>query len=205
MKLFTRNETIGVLIILLIVFVITTLNLKIAIRRSRDAQRRADIGAIDDALGRFQKDFGFFPPSTSDGKILACKGSNFDEVLSSIKKENNNNTYNILRQGLRGCNWGEDSFRDVTDESYSPYIEKLPSDPRAYEGLTYIYLSNTNRYQLFAYLEGGNGEEGYRQGIVARNIFCGKAICNFGKAYGDTPLEKSIEEYENEIRKNSKT
>ena len=203
MKPFSRNETIGILIILLTVFVITTLNMKIAIRRSRDAQRRADVGAIDDALGRFQKDFGFFPPATDDGKILACKGSNFDEVIGNIKKDNENIDYNALRQDLRGCKWGEDSFRDVTDDSYPSYIEKLPIDPKSNQGLTYIYLSNTVRYQLFAYLEGGSEEEGYRQGIAERNISCGTVFCNFGKAYGNTPLEKSIEEYENELREKS--
>ena len=198
MKPFSRNEIIGVSIILLIIFGITYYNLQISLRRARDVQRRADISTIHEALLKYQNDFGFFPPATEDGKILACKGDNFKEVIAGLKEENR---FDVLKKGLRGCNWGEDAFRDVTDDSYPPYLERLPADPKANEGLAYLYLSDMKLFQLYAYLEGGSSEEGYRQGIVERNLICGTAICNFGKAYGDTPLEMSIEMYENELDK----
>ena len=102
---------------------------------------------------------------------------------------------------LRGCDWGKDALRDVSDDSYEPYLKNIPNDPKAASGYSYLYISNTNRYQVYAYLEGQNTEVGYREGIVSRKLKCGSNVCNFGKAYGETPLEKSIEEYENEISK----
>jgi len=71
MKSFTRSEIYGVGIILLVIASLTAFNLQVSLRRSRDSQRKADINAISDALGKYQADFGFFPPSTEDGKILA--------------------------------------------------------------------------------------------------------------------------------------
>jgi len=38
------------------------------------------------------------------------------------------------------------------------------------------------------------------QKIVKRNISCGVKVCNYGRSYSTTPLDKSLEEYENEIR-----
>lgn len=198
MKPFSKNETIGVSIILLVIFVATFFNLQVSLRRARDAQRRADIGAIAEALDKYQKDFGFFPPATADSKILACKGENFGNLPANIKE---GEKISAFWKTLRGCNWGEDAFRDVTDDNYPAYMERLPSDPKKDKGLTYIYFSDMTRYQLYAYLEGGESEIGFRQGIVERGIKCGSQICNFGKAYSDTPLEMSIEMYENELIK----
>jgi hypothetical protein len=198
MNPFSKNETIGVSLILTAIFIVTFLNLRIALRRARDAQRRADIGAISDALNKYQKDFGYFPPVTSDNKILACKGQNFGNLPEDL---NQDEKMKAFLASLRGCEWGVDGLRDVTDDNYPPYLEKLHSDPQKGQGLNYLYLSNTRRYQLYAYLEGGAEEVGFRQGIVERKLNCGNKICNFGKAFADTPLEISIEEYENELIK----
>lgn len=197
MHLFTKNESIGIGAILLFIFLLTGFNLQISLRRSRDSQRRADISAIVNALDKYQKDFGFFPPSTDDGKIIACKGSNFGPIPADVKEQDKRSYFINM---LRGCNWGEDSLRDVEDDSYPPYMKTIPVDPRAKDGYSYYYISDMNTFQLFAYLEGGKSEEGFRQGIVDRNLRCGEKICNFGKAYGETPLEITIQEYENEIR-----
>jgi hypothetical protein len=148
-------------------------------------------------LANYQKDFGFFPPSSPDGKILACKGTNFGSVPEGIPEGEKRDYF---FKTLRGCDWGVDLLTDVNDNSYTPYLAVIPKDPKAEEDYSYLYISNTNRYQLYAYLEGGKEEVGFRDGIVARELRCGTNICNFGKAYGDTPLEKSIEEYENEMR-----
>jgi len=100
MKPFNRQELIGVVLISLVVFSATWFNLKVAIRRSRDAQRKADLGAISDALGLYNQDFGFFPPS-DNGKIKACKADNFDEIVSALSKE----TFSLNKffEGLRSC------------------------------------------------------------------------------------------------------
>jgi len=196
MRPFTKKEVSGIGIILSVILFLTAVNLRISLRKSRDAQRRSDISAISDALDKYQKDFGFFPPSTPDGKILACKGEYFGNIPENIPEGEKRNYF---FKTLRGCNWGEDGLRDVNDDTLVPYLKTISNDPKADSGYSYLYMSDTNRYQLYAYLEGGSGEIGFRTGIVARDLPCGANICNFGKAYGDTPLEKSIEEYENEI------
>ena len=197
MRPFTGKEIAGICTILAIIIILTAYNLRISLRKSRDAQRRADIGAISDALDKYQKDFGFYPPSTESGKILACKGDNFGNIPDKIP-ESEKRSY--FFKSLRGCDWGRDSLTDVNDSSFEAYLMTIPQDPKAGQGYSYLYLSDTNLYQLYAYLEGGGGEIGFREGIVGRHLMCGTNICNFGKGSGDTPLEKSIAEYENELR-----
>jgi hypothetical protein len=197
MRPFTKNEMLGIGLVLSLTFFLTAVNLRISLRKSRDAQRLSDIGAISEALDKYQEDFGFYPPSTPDGKILACKGENFGNIPEGIP-EGEKRVY--FFKSLRGCNWGEDGLRDVNDDSFEPYLKTIPRDPKAGSGYSYLYLSDTNRFQLYAYLEGGKSEVGFRDGIIGRDLHCGVNICSFGKASGDTPLEKSIEEYENEIR-----
>ena len=196
MKSFTKNEIIGILTILLVILTLTLFNFQTSLRRARDSQRRSDIGAISDALNKYQKDFGFYPPS-SDGKILACKSESFGVIPGNLKDEEK---LDYFFKMLRGCNWGSDPFRDVNDDSYEAYLTTIPADPKSDQGFEYLYLASKDNFQIFAYLEGENNEVEYRKGIVARNMPCGKNICNFGKASGETPLEKPIEEYENELR-----
>jgi hypothetical protein len=198
MKPFSKSEIIGVFLILVVVIIVTSINLKSSLRRARDAQRRADIGAVANVLGSIQKDFGFFPGS-SDGRIVFCKAENFGEVVSQI--EEGELTQDDLLNGLRSCEWGKDGLSDLgvfeTDER--TYISKLPQDPKSDEGFSYNYLSDSKRFQLYAYLEGGNSEDGYNEGIVARHLMCGNKVCNFGKSYGGAPLDISIEDYEQNL------
>jgi hypothetical protein len=74
----------------------------------------------------------------------------------------------------------------------------LPNDPQEDRGLTYFYVSNGKRYQVFASLERTDQDE-YDPKVLARNINCGVRTCNFGRSYSETPLDISIEEYENEM------
>ena len=198
MKPFSKSEFRGVLIILTVLFVVTLLEMRTSVRRARDAQRRADIGNISNALNKFLDEFGYFPPS-EDGKIKMCKKDNFEEVMSQVRKREQFDR-DLFFEGLRPCDWGKDELSDVMDEGYEPYLKVIPSDPLRDDGLTYIYLSNTKRYQIFTYLEGETEETGFDEGIVARNLSCGKGICSFGRHYA-SPLVKRIEEYEEELRK----
>ncbi|MGB6838984.1 MAG: hypothetical protein WBD86_00975 [Microgenomates group bacterium] len=88
-------------------------------------------------------------------------------------------------------------FDEKGDPIFSP-CEWDPSDPHDSKGAKYYYLSNSKRYQIFACLE-GKSEAEYDLKIEARNLPCGARICNFGLSSGNTPLDKSIEEYENEL------
>jgi len=187
MKFFTKTELKAILVIFGFLVVISAPNFVVSLRRARDAQRKADIGSLYEALNKYQADFGTFPLAL-DGKVAACapvkisKSFPRDTVIFSV------------------CNWGKDSLRDLGDESYPPYLKIIPADPRTGQGFAYYYLSNGNRYQIYGSLEGKDEAE-YDPKIVARNLPCGTKICNFGKAYSRTPLDKSIEEYENEINR----
>lgn len=197
MRPFKKSELIGVTLILSVVFLVTFSNLRIAQRRSRDSTRKQDLGAISDALHKYYADFGFFPRS-EDGKIIACKNEKFDAVVSEliVKKDVDRNK---LSQGLRGCIWGKDTFTDVLDSSYPPYLNLLPQDPKTGENIQYYYISNSIRFQLYAYLEGEENEDGYNESIVQRKLSCGIKDCSYGKSFQDTPLNRSIEEYEEEL------
>ncbi len=203
MKPFTRHEALAVTVIIFFTVSITLYNLNISVRRARDAQRRADIGDLTNALIRYRDDFGFFPPSAND-KIVACKGENFEAGLEEIKKDaefNKEKFFGILVS----CEWGEDALRDVTDESYEPYLKVIFQDPGSGKGMSYLYLSNSNRFQIFAYMEGADEEIGYDEAIVRRNLECGEGyICSFGKSYA-APLDRSIDDYEKELLEKAKT
>lgn len=202
MKPFTKRELTGVVIIIGLVFLVTLNNMRIALRRSRDTTRKQDMGSVSDALHRYYQNFGFFPPS-ENGMIKACKGENFDKILSELEKGSVFDRTKFF-EGLRGCVWGKDSFPDVSDSSFEPYLSVLPQDPKGGEGLSYFYLSNTAKFQLYTSLEGNSEEEGYNADIVRRNLLCGIKLCSYGKSFSDTPLDKSIEEYEEELLEKQK-
>ncbi|KKU16553.1 MAG: hypothetical protein UX25_C0030G0006 [Candidatus Woesebacteria bacterium GW2011_GWC2_45_9] len=174
MKFFTRKELLAVILIFSAIILASLGNFKVSLRRARDVQRKNDIRSVSDALVKYSEDFGPFPLA-EDGKIVGCQGpeTKIDEKGRIT--------------GLVACEWGRDALAD-----------KLPQDPLFKEGYRYFYLSNGKRFQLYASLEGIDEPE-YDQKIIARNLSCGSYICNFGLSYGPTPLDKSIEEYENEL------
>lgn len=77
-------------------------------------------------------------------------------------------------------------------------INPIPTDPLLKNGDKYLYFSNGKRFQLYASLELTDQDE-YDEKVASRNLLCGTRVCNFGRAYGDTPLDISIEEYENKL------
>lgn len=197
MKFFTRDELYAVLAILLLIFLGSYYNFNMALLRARDAQRRADLGSISNALHAYYSDFGFVPDQIG-GKIKACKGENYQEAIQKLKDLKKFDR-EIFFEGLSACEWGQDSIKDLleTDETY---MKTLPIDPMNQKGIKYLYLANGRRFQIYAYLEEEEKAIGYNQGIVDRGLDCGGHTCNFGKTLFETPLEKSIEEYENELR-----
>jgi type II secretory pathway pseudopilin PulG len=197
MKFFSKKEIGWILVILILIASASLYNFRISLRRARDAQRKADLGQIANAVGAFQNDFGFYPPSL-DGKIVACKKDGVDNYAeykdSLLTKDNEIDLFEIYAP----CEWGNDSLSDVFEPEYPPYIDTLPMDPQGSAGAYYTYISNKNRFQLYTGLE-GKDEDDMQSVIAERNISCGLRICDFGRASGATPLEKSIKEYENEL------
>jgi len=196
MRFFTRNEVVGIFLIFAVLLTFSYINFGISLRRSRDATRRGDLGTIYNSLESFFSDYGFFPPSNSEGKIVACKASNFDAVIAEVAKLDQFNM-ELFISGLAPCDWGWDGLHDFNDGEV--YLATLPTDPKHQEGLRYFYISNGRRYQIYAALEGGNDEQGYNEAIIKRNLNCGVAVCNFGRSFSVTPLDKSLSEYENEL------
>lgn len=202
MKPFSKNEVIGTVAILAIIALATFSNLRLAMRRARDVQRRTDLDVITGALEKYQADYGFFPPS-ENGKLKACRGENFEEQLLKVRQIKPFDWEEFFKI-LKPCVWGKDALADLFDASYSPYLMVIPADPKAGIGNSYLYISNTKRFQIYGYLEGEEEEIGFREEIVTRGLSCGNKVCNFGRAYGVTPLDKSIEEYENELLEQQK-
>jgi hypothetical protein len=177
---FNKKELISVAVILAALGTATYMNLRISLRRERDFQRKNDIKAIHDALLAFHIDTSSFPPSF-EGKIVACFGG--------VDK-------NGIPQAIP-CNWHTDSLGNIFTGAI--FLEKLPTDPKHNSGARYYYISNGRYFQIYGALEGKDEAE-YSEGIVARNIMCGNRVCNYGRGFLGTPLDKSIEEYENELR-----
>jgi hypothetical protein len=196
MKFFEKEELKIIAIILLVIGLVSYKNFKDALRRSRDSERKQDISRVAEAVSFYHQDFGFFPPSTQDGRIVACNKEGgpieIDTQREDISLEEQ------LLEVFEPCEWGNDGIRDVSDPDYPPYLQTLPKDPQWERGIAYIYKSNTNRFQLYTSLESDEEDE-YTENIVEFGVMCGERVCNFGKSFGNTPLDKSIEEYENEI------
>ncbi len=171
MRIFSKQESLAVVVILSVLFLVSYFNFAKALIRSRDLQRKNDIGEITKGLEEFRTDFASYPQSSKEGRINTCNG---------------------------GCAWGIDPLRDINDLSYPPYMKVIPLDPRTGDGFSYLYFSNGRRFQIYATLEDTSDPE-YDPKIVALNLKCGTKICNFGRSSPETPLDKSIEEYENEL------
>ncbi|MFH1970890.1 MAG: hypothetical protein ABIJ05_00700 [Patescibacteria group bacterium] len=189
MKFFTKSELKIVGSILFIIFVISFFNFRISNRRARDNQRKNDLGTLQSALDTYNQSMGTFPLSSSDGKIVACMGSDtyFDKEIQTWIN-------------VKVCEWGKDKLQTLSDHDGVVFMDPIPSDPKNLDGISFLYLSNGKRYQLFTYLEGTDEAE-FNSIIQARNLSCGNQICNYGRAYSSTPLDKTIEEYENELLK----
>lgn len=150
----TRNEFLVVIGILLGIILLALPNFRSSKIQARDVQRINDLKHIRAALADYFKDFSAYPRA-KDGKILACGTS----------------------ETLAPCEWAIDSFGDVRDPGYPPYIDPLPRDPL--HERTYFYISNTRNFQLFASLEDSGNVE-YNKKVKTKGFLCGTKVCNFG-------------------------
>lgn len=186
MKPFSKSEIIGISVIFLILLAISVPNFVTSLRRARDQVRKDDMGALVHALDAYFADFGIFPPSAPDGRIMACKKPG--DVVT--KDKNGRLVVNFIP-----CDWGRDAIADVTQDNGKVYMPLLPRDPDYKKGPSYRYISDGSRYQIYVSLEGRDDDE-YDPKIIARNLVCGNVICNAGRAYGSTPTDVSLEEFE---------
>lgn len=185
MEKFTKPDFKAVVIIFLILIAISIPNFALSIVRARDQVRRDDLGAFENGLGDYFIDFGVFPLSTPDGKIIACKRP--DEVPTPNPKGG----YMV---NLIPCEFGKDKLVDFTPQSNKIYMPTIPQDPNKNKGASYAYFSNGARYQIYVSQEGKDQIE-YNKKIIARNLKCGNKICNTGRSY-KVPIDMSINDYE---------
>lgn len=184
-KLFSKHETISLVVIFLILLAVSVPNFVLSLRRSRDQVRRDDLGALESTLGEYYKEFGVFPPSSQDGLILGC----LRQGDTPYQDKKGNWIFDPI-----ACNWGVDAFKNPI--SGATYMSSLPRDPDWEEGASYLYISDKDRYQLFATMEGKN-EADIDQRIIERNLSCGNQICNIGRSYG-CAVQKTLAECEEE-------
>ncbi len=188
MKFFSKEETIALGIIFLVLVVVSWPNFTLSLRRARDQIRRDDIGSVQGAIDNYYSDYGIFPASTNDGKLVVCKGSEGPQIDPGTGKPVVN---------LVPCTWGKDPWLNLTPGVSKVYLRVIPGDPDKTKGASYVYFSDGSRYQLMGALESSD-EPGYDAKLAARGVMCGNRICNIGRAT-NVPLYLSIEEYDLQI------
>lgn len=171
-KLFTREETIALIAIFLIFAAVFTPNILMSLRRARDQVRRDDMGVLVHSVDAYFADLGVFPPSTPDGRIVAC----LKEGDAPYKDKKGRWVVPAIP-----CEWGRDPLIDYI--SGKVYLSTLPRDPEWEKGAEYYYLSDGSRYQIYGVMEGPNEAE-IDERIISQNLPCGNKVCNVGRSYG---------------------
>lgn len=197
MKFFTKNESIFISLVLFLIASMSIFNMQLAQIRARDSSRRDLTRSIQSMLIAYREGNGFYPLSDSEGKIKACSSQEFQKLLS-LEREILLSEY---MDSLSSCRWGEDSLVGYLSENMSVYAQKLPADPGGGEEINFRYLSTGSHFQIFTALEGGVDAEQFDKQIYERNLKCGDEVCNFGYSSEGTPLNISLEEYEDELAK----
>jgi type II secretory pathway pseudopilin PulG len=187
MRPLLKSEIISLIIIFLVLIGVSWPNFALSLRRARDQIRRDDIGQIQGAIDAYYADYGVFPLSSPDGKMLVCKAK--DSAETQVNGQ--------VKINLVPCNWGHDTWLNLTPGVNKVYMKVLPGDPNLSHGTTYVYFSDGSRYQLFGSLEGLD-EAGYDSKLAERGVKCGNKICNIGRA-NNVPLYITIEEYDMQI------
>ena len=165
---FTRPELLGVASIIGAIILLSLRNFQISEIRSRDEQRKNNATNLVHALEKYHDDFGVFPPSTPNGRIVACGDPN-----------------NVIP-----CEWGKSKLADLNDHSIV-YMDPIPIDPRQGQGISLKYISNGSEFQILTHLEHPNDPA--RSKIVESwGLDCGKSRCNYGVTGSLRPVTQRI-------------
>lgn len=162
-----------------LVWLANLLGFSTSFRRMRDAQRNLDVGFVVKGLQAYRADYGTYPLSTDDGRIVACAG----ELTGIVKTDMNLPVYEPgankpKLKNLASCQWGTDYLGDPMDVNAPKYISVLPKDPLSQKGLYYRYESDGRTFSLYAHFE-INHDIGYDKGIAAK---CGSRKCNLKRS-----------------------
>jgi type II secretory pathway pseudopilin PulG len=189
MKNFSKSELTSLIIIFAVLIMVAVPNFVTSLQKSRDQIRRDDMGSIYGALSRYLSDFESLPLSSPDGRIMDCLKSGD----TPLKNKKGLWTFDPI-----ACNWGQDQFKNLITGYV--YLVNLPRDPDYQKGVEYLYLSDGNRFQIFASMT-VKGQAEIDPKIIARNLSCGNKICNIGRSY-NVPIDISIEEYNRQLISN---
>lgn len=166
----SRNELLAILLILVFIWTAAYFNLQKSLVLARDVQRKNDLKHVAAALTDYTNKAGSYPKAR-DGKIVSC-GQGLGEI----------------------CRWNEDPLL----ASGSAIMSRLPADPLWYQGLEYLYRSNTRDFQLYTHLEDGQDSE-FNAEVAKKDFLCGNKTCNFGLTSNkEIPLTEDINLYEDE-------
>lgn len=185
---FKKSEILGVTVIFILLIVMTINNFEISRKNERDVLRNANLGNLAIALERYKADYGQYPLSDDNGKIIACRGENTDTLKDSLGKPvylDNAKKANV--KDLVVCHWGEDYFGDPMDENAPKYIDILPKDPKYDEGYGFRYESDGNYYNLYVSYE-RNSTIDYSKNVLEKKILCNQKVCNAGRSDGNKIL-----------------
>lgn len=177
-KGFTLIELMVAMIILAALVFIATSSFMAAQLKARDAQRKSDLKQIANALESFYTDYGVYPDSDSQNRILGC-GTAGNETA---------------------CLPGN-AFALSGSSGQTIYMVQLPDDPKDGE---YLYMSNGSSYQLYARLENHRDKEAKNPTDEDPNNDNGKDIyvesgcfgslgCNYGTSSTNIPLEPALD------------
>lgn len=179
-RLIKYKEILIVVSVFAFVLVANFIGFNTSLKRQRDIQRILDIGKIESGLKLYKEDFGEYPLSSDDGRIMACPGPETGVEMDETGKPKASLFKKPKLVGLIPCQWGKDSLLDASDINYPPYIDGIPTDPLQNKGLIYLYKSGGQGYQLLAHLELKEHKE-FDILILRRKVKCGKEYCNFGR------------------------
>lgn len=130
------------------------------IQKAKDNERKSDLAQIQEALGKYYKDFGKYPANPGDcqKKVSFCKIVGLDPNNPVVE-------------------WGQ---------PFKPYLTVLPEDPA---GKTYVYFSSSDRqvYYLYASLDRKDDPKACNIGKACISLItkgldpsaC-EGICNYG-------------------------
>ena len=165
---FTRTEALGILAIIAVIIFLSLRNFQISEIRARDEQRKNNATNLVHAIERYHSDFGVFPPSTPDGKLIACGAA--DQVTL--------------------CEWGKSKLVDLKNQNVV-YMDPIPIDPRQGQGISLRYISNGSKFQILTHLE--HPSDPARSKIVESwGLDCGKMRCNYGVTGSLEPVTERI-------------
>jgi hypothetical protein len=148
-----KSEIVTVVVILMMIFGISYVQLLTSQMKARDAQRKADVELVARALERYYLDYKEYPVATDGGRMVAC-GKDGSEI----------------------CNWGSND--SIVDADNVEYLKGISSDPFAYKGQKYVYTCDESKqnFKIYIALE-YKRDKGIRSNLTQE---CGDKIqCNW--------------------------